>query len=138
PVSTRQLLGRMVLLAVTAVALLELAVAGTWALAVQSDAAVAIAFAVGVACLQVAALGFYLSLVTVWWSVWQRISSMLAVAWVIVPASILMWQFRMLRTRPQNLASVAGIEAIASLIAVAAACLAIGRMVSTREPTSGI
>jgi hypothetical protein len=138
PVPSRQLLRRMVLLGVAGAALLACAVSFTWALDMQTDFAVAVTFAAGVGSVLAAALGVYVTLVTLWWSVWQRIGSAFSVAWIIVPAAILMWQFGMLRTHPGRLASVAGIEVVASLIAAGAAWTAIGRMVDTREPSAGI
>jgi hypothetical protein len=138
PVPTRQLLRRMVLLGVTGAALLPGAVSFMWALDVQTDLAVAVTFAAGVASVLAAGLGAYVTLVTLWWSVWQRIGSTFSFAWIIVPAAILIWQFGLLRTQPGRLASVAGIEVVAALIAAGAAWMAIGRMVDTREPSAGI
>ena len=137
PVSARQLLRRMALFGMSGAALLGFAVPITWALAVQPDVGVAVAFAVGVACLQVAALGVYLTLITVWWPVWQRVGSLLPLAWIVVPAAVLIGQFGMLRAHPQRLASLAVIEIAASLFAAGMAWVAIGRMVDTREPTAG-
>jgi hypothetical protein len=138
PVSSRALVRRMVLLGLAATALLVFIVAVTWALVVQSDMRVALAFATTVAAGQAAALAAYVALIAVWWLAWQRVATVFSVSWIVLPAALLIAQFGLLRTHPEQLASAATIAVTAALLGVVAVLAAIGRMVAAREPAAGL